>query len=336
MEKKKRKLSKGKIRAIIIAAVTAAIVIALIITNFFVPVKYLSSYMVVRNKGADEGVMRVRFVDVGFGDCTIVELPDGKNMLVDGGNGTAVNEKRILKFLNMCDIDTIDYLVCTSVNSEHCGGLAEICKYKKVKRIYMPYCKNTYVTDEYRKFTLAKGSTETVTIEYGVGEVNDESGYFFTFLSPSVRSNPESEYNSLGDNPTKAQLNCISAVMWLEYAGTGFLFAGDAPNEVLTKICNSYEMEGENYALCGGHAVNLGNCSVVLVAAHGSKDSACAPLYDIMKPKTAVISVGKNGSGCPSMEALSDAINYVGENLYRTDDYGTVTIQATKDGYAVV
>ena len=77
MEEKKRKLSKGRIRAIIVAAISIAVALALIITNFFVPVKYLGSYMVVRNKGAAEGVMRVRFVDVGFGDCTIIELPDG-------------------------------------------------------------------------------------------------------------------------------------------------------------------------------------------------------------------------------------------------------------------
>ena len=336
MEQKKRKLSKGKIRAIIIAAITAAVVLALVITNFFVPVKYLASYMVVRNKGAKAGVMRVRYVDVGYGDCTIVELPDGKNMLIDAGNGSAANQKRILKFLNKCDIDTIDYLVCTSVNSEHCGGLAEICKYKDVKRVYMPYIKNTYVTSEYRDFTLAVNKRETVIIEYGVGEVNEDNDYFFTFLSPSVRSNPESEYNALGSNPTKAELNSISAVMWLEYAGTGFLFASDAGEDVLSKICISYEMEGENFALNGGKFVDLEKCKVALVAGHGNKNSAYAPLYDIIKPETAVISVGNNGSGCPSAEALSNAINYAGENLYRTDDYGTVTIEATKDGYAVI
>lgn len=338
MAEKKRKISKGKLRAIIIAAVTAVIVIALIVTNLFVPVKYLSSYFVIRNKGAKEGTMRVRFVDVGYGDCTIVELPDGKNMLIDAGDGSSSNQKRILKFLNKCDIDVIDYLVCTSVNAEHCGGLTEIMEYKKVKRIFMPYCKNVYVTDEYKNFVLSASVSKCDLVEshYGTGEVNDESGYFFTFLSPSVHTNPDSEYSDLNGNPTVAQKNNASAVLWLEYAGTSFLFTSDVTDSVLTKICNSYSIE-ERYAYNGGHTVQLENCNVLKVANHGNKNSAYTPFYELIKPEVAVISVGKNGQGCPSQEAMSNAINYTGEEkLYRTDIHGTVTIEVTKDGYAVV
>ena len=145
--KEKKKLTKLQLRTVIVSAVSAAVAIALIITNFFVPVKYLSSYMVIRNKGAKEGVMRVRFVDVGYGDCTIIELPDGKNMLIDAGNGRGPNQSRILSYLNKCNINTIDYLVCTSVNSEHCGGLAEIMRLKTVKTVYQPFCSHNSITD---------------------------------------------------------------------------------------------------------------------------------------------------------------------------------------------
>lgn len=339
MEQKKKKLSKGKIRAIIVAAVSCAIAIALIITNLFVPVKYLASYFVLHNKGAKEGVMRVRFVDVGYGDCTIVELPDGKNMLIDCGNGTGANQKRILKFLNKCDIDTIDYLVCTSVNSEHCGGFAEIIQYKKVKTIYMPYCLNAYVTDGFRDFVLAANSSkaERKIIEYGEGASNEEYDYFFVFLSPSIHSNPEGEYAKLNENPSdESARNAASAVMWLQYKDTGFLFTSDATTKVQTKICEELLMTG---GTVGSYAVDYRNddiAKIVKVANHGNASSACGPMYNFFKPRAAVIPVGKNGNGCPSLEVISDALGYVGDKLFRTDEHGTVTIEATRDGYAVV
>lgn len=335
----KKKLSKGKLRTIIIAAVTAAAVIALIITNLFVPVKYLSSYFVIGNKGAKEGVMRVRFLDVGYGDCTVIELPDGKNMLIDGGDGSASNQRRILKFLNKCGIKTIDYLVCTSVKSENCGGLAEILGYKKVKRIYMPFCKNSYINEAYRKFAIAAAASdcERIVSQYATGEFDDGSGYFFTFLSPSVYGNPESEYNALEGNPSEEQTGDASAVMWLEYAGVSFLFTSGVTDKTLKKICEKYSLESDSFAMQGGKAVKPESCNVLQVPNHGNKSSAFAPFYDLVQPETAVISVGKNGRDCPSVETLSNVLNYTGgDGLYRTDLYGTVTIEVNSDGYAVV
>lgn len=330
-ERKKKKLSKFQLRAIIIGAVSLVFALAFIITNIFIPVKYLASYMVARNRGAAEGVMRVRFVDAGYGDCIIVELPDGKNMLIDGGNGSAPNQAKILKYLNSCDINTIDYLICTSVKSEHCGGLAEIIKYKTVNKIYMPYCLNTFINDKYRDFALAARDSGAPVIisQYGAGGKNTEYGYFFSFLSPSIISNPEGEYAELNKNGgSEEAVNNSSAVIWLEYAGTAFLFTSDAGSKVLNGICNSYAVAGEDYP------VKLENCTVISVSGHGSADSS-AQLYDTAKPEVAVISVGENGRGCPSAAAIADAANCVGDNLYRTDG-GAVTIEVNKEGYKII
>ena len=62
-----KKLSKGRIAAVVTAATLATVSIALIILNIFIPVKYLSSYFVSGSR-AESGVMRVSFLDVGYGD----------------------------------------------------------------------------------------------------------------------------------------------------------------------------------------------------------------------------------------------------------------------------
>ena len=118
-------------------------------------------------------------------------------------------------------------------------------------------------------------------------------------------------------------------MVWLEYSTPDFLIGGDATDTALNLLCVSYILTP--YSL-----VNLYDCNVIKMPNHGNANSACARLYDLTHPEYAVVSVGENGLGCPSVEAISNAVNYVGENLYRTDKSGTVTFEVTHDGYSIV
>lgn len=320
-----------KLRTVIIVVVSAVIAIALIVTNIYVPVKYLFSYTVLRDGRAGEGVMRVKFVDVGYGDCIIVELPDGKNMVIDGGNGSGTNEARILKLLNKSGIDNIDYLVCTSVNGEQCGGLAEIIRYKNVGKVYSAYCKNIYVTEEYASFISALNVNKitATVIEKGL-TVHSEAGYKFTFLSPSALNNPEGEYAQLGKDPENQTLrDNASAVMWLEYAGTSFMFTSDAGKQALSKLCADYETAPESFK------AELEKCSVMTVPAHGSGKNICGELYRLASPEAVILSVGKNGYGCPGAECISVLADN-GFTVKRTDEDKTVTVEVTQDGFTFI
>ena len=328
MKKKAKKLSSAKLWSIISASIVVFISIVLIIINIFIPVKYIASYCVIGRR-AQTGTMRVTFVDVGFGDSIIIELPDGKNMLIDGGNGKYSNNSKLLKELNKRDIDTIDYLICSSVNGEHCGGLSQVLKYKKVKTVYMPYCTDKYITEEFCSFydLTQKSGAATVYSEYGAGISTDS--YFFTVISPSMIDMEDNEYATLNKNPSKTARNNSSAVIWLEYADTAFLFTSDVEGSILSSILSSYQLVTDDYA------VKLERCKVVQVAGHGSDLSACASFYDFLSPEMAVISVGKNGSGSPSVSAISDVKNSVGNNLYRTDEQGDIIFEVTASGYSI-
>ena len=82
--------------------------------------------------------MRIHFIDVGQGDCTLVELPDGKKLLIDAGDSREGTAKKILKYLNALDIDVIDYFVITHPDMDHCGGADIIVKNKKIQSAYLP------------------------------------------------------------------------------------------------------------------------------------------------------------------------------------------------------
>ncbi|MDE6586646.1 MAG: hypothetical protein K2K80_08215 [Clostridia bacterium] len=313
---------KRIIVSIAVAAVIVAVSLSILITNIFVPVKYLISYCVKVDVN-QSNVLRVSFVDVGFGDCTIVELPDGKTMLIDGGNGTHKNNLKVFKELNARGIDKIDYLVCSSVSAEHCGGLSEMLKYKKVENIYAPYCPATFINSEFRSFTeeAAKLGKIPEICEYGEGIFDDDAGYNFCFLSPSVHTLEDGEYQNLATEPTRENINAASAIIWIEYGGHGFLLTGNAPSKTIQKL-----FEGQSGAVeINGKTVDLSHCAVIKVPNHGSYSSAYADMYKLTFPQAAVLSVGKNGYGFPSVQAISDAQQSVGENFYRTDTDGTVT-----------
>ncbi len=62
--------------------------------------------------------LALHFLDVGQGDCSIIQFPDGKNMVIDGG---PVNAKQhILDYIsNKLAISEFDYLMLTHTDSDH-------------------------------------------------------------------------------------------------------------------------------------------------------------------------------------------------------------------------
>lgn len=331
--KRRKKLSKKLLVTVITACIAAAVSVALLITNTFIPVKYLSAYCVSADKN-QEGDLRISFLNVGHGDCTLVEFPDGKTLLIDGGNGRYNNNLAVLRRLNSCGVDGIDYLVCTSVRGENCGGLSEVLRYKSVGTVYMPFCANTHITSEYHGFCEAvkaasDNGTQVKYCEYGEGVFTN--GYGFCFLSPSVYDNPEGEYADLNKTPSNANIANASAVIWLECGNSSFLFLGNLLADKQKELCEIYKA---GMLDVNGKIIDLPSCNVVKVANHGDKASACAELYDLILPEAAIISVGENARGCPDNSVVSDVLSR-NAKLYRTDFDGTVTVKVSGDNRGI-
>ncbi|MDE7329649.1 MAG: hypothetical protein K2N30_00930 [Clostridia bacterium] len=322
MAQKRKKLTKRLIAVIAVAALCFITGLALLITNFFIPVKYLTAYCVAADKN-EERTLRVSFIDVGYGDCTVAEFPDGKTLLIDGGNGTYSNNLKVLTALNARGIDTIDYLICSSPAAERCGGLAEVLKYKNVVKVFAPKLAATYINDSFRNFSVALDGAGITAgdIGYGAGVFNDEYGYNFCMLSPSAISLSGGNYGDMLSNPTAANINNASAVVWIEYSGAGFLLLGNVSAEVQENLFKGNSGVFE----INGRTVDISNCAVLKLANHGAGISAYN-IYPSAKPQIAVLSVGDNGTGCPSVAAVSYAQNWVGGNFYRTDIDGSVTV----------
>ena len=68
--------------------------------------------------------LKIHFVDVGQGDCTIICTPAGKNILIDGGGNQDadkydVGEKILLPYLLDRKIKKLDYIMVSHFDSDH-------------------------------------------------------------------------------------------------------------------------------------------------------------------------------------------------------------------------
>ncbi|MBA5873789.1 MAG: MBL fold metallo-hydrolase [Nitrospira sp. CR1.2] len=92
---------------------------------------------------ADNRVLKVNFVDVQQGDGMVVESPDGKIILIDGGDNQMFARYLAGRFRNtsLQEPKEIDCLVITHGDADHFSGLNEILKSEtnkvKRKRLFM-------------------------------------------------------------------------------------------------------------------------------------------------------------------------------------------------------
>ncbi len=75
--------------------------------------------------------VRVTFLDVGQGDAILVEMPEGRTMLIDAGSRTPTSDsgkRTIAPYLRRRGIQRIDWLVLTHAHTDHIGGAASLLR----------------------------------------------------------------------------------------------------------------------------------------------------------------------------------------------------------------
>jgi competence protein ComEC len=251
---------------------------------------------------ASSDVMKVHFIDVGQGDCTLIQLADGKNILIDGGN--RADSAVITKYLQSQNVKSIDYLIATHPHEDHIGSLPDIIKSFDIGSIYMPkVTANTKIFENLLLSIKAKGY-KINTATAGV-KIIDANGTKLTVIAPN-----SSEYS---------ELNNYSAVLILTYLNTSFLFTGDAED------VSEKEMLKTNTDL---------KADVIKIGHHGGRTSTTKEFLAKVAPKYAVISVGKdNDYGHPHSETM-DKLSANKLQIFRTDEQGTIV--ASSDGHSVI
>ena len=317
-EKIEKKISVVKI---VVLCVVLAVVIGLCVFSAFCPPAWWKYY--VKKPKVDkreDGEMRIHFLDVGQGDCTLIELPDGKVALIDGGEPTEDTTETFLRYLNKLKIKTIDYLIVTHPDSDHCGALQAVVEKKKVLNAYLPATNPENEGDIYAGL-YAELLEEDCRLWYSSRRLDmSGEGYTFTFIYPRGLETENLEY-----------YDGSSSIVWLDYKGTSAIFMGDEPEETEALLITEAKA-----GMLDNIGVDLASTEILKVGHHGSKTSTSLGFLQYLNVKTAVVSCGENNPyGHPTKEVLNN-VEAVGAGLYRTDQDGTVmiTVKGT-EGYSV-
>ena len=231
-EKTKEKKRKKRIAAIAVAGAVAVMVLVLALVNAFVfPLRYLSVlFSLPEVEARAERELALHFIDVGQGDAALIEFPDGKTLLIDGGGEES---DALLRYLRALKIDTLDYLLLTHPDSDHCGGLSDVLELFGAKHIYMPYCPDETINASYAAFTSAvrkaarKGTAVHISQTFSAIVSEDEECFYYAMiLLPLPYESENSAYRALVNENSDSAANDASAVVYLEYAGVRFLFTG--------------------------------------------------------------------------------------------------------------
>ena len=329
-EKRKTEDKKRKIKIVLFVLLVVVIAAFSVLAGICPPREWKYRIKTPEVPKRADGELRIHFVSVGQGDATIVELPDGKIMLVDGGSSSDESEKSLLRYLNALKVDFIDYLVVTHADADHCGGLVKVLEQKEIGRAYLPLVGDK--TDgDYAKFysALVKEGCSYSTAkppksdekETQLSVTDGKYPYTLVFLYPD---------HALidGITPVPEDDNAASAVLWLDYQGVSVLFTGDAPIETETRlIMNDF---GGVHALYG---VDIKSTEILKVAHHGSDTSTGEEFVRYLENlQTAVVSCGENNPYNHPSIAVCERLRNAGATIYRTDEDGHIMITVDTDG----
>lgn len=241
---------------------------------------------------------KVHYIDVGQGDCELVEC-DGRYMLIDAGeNGFETN---VINYLKSHKIEVLDYVVASHQHSDHIGGMSEVIDGFEVKNIIMPRLTKAQIptNSTYSDFTKAIKASGAKVIEARVGATYELGSGEFEILGP-VTNDAE-------------DINNMSVMMRFDFGENSFLFTGDA------------EIEEENEILETDASLD---CDVLKVGHHGSSTSSGKKFLDAVTPEICVISCGEDNSyGHPHKEITKRLPKYTDE-IYRTDVCGSIVISS--------
>ncbi|MDP6931743.1 MAG: DNA internalization-related competence protein ComEC/Rec2, partial [Myxococcota bacterium] len=239
------------------------------------------------------GRLVVTFLAVGQGDAALVEWPDGRRWLVDGGPSSW----HVLHYLRRRGLRRLDAVFVSHPHPDHFTGLETVLDELRVDSLWVPRLPREQETRFLELWTNARSRGVSVKLPG----------------SMSLGTDGEVLHPLRGWTADGASaVNEESLVLRVVHGEHSVLFTGD--------------IEGEAEAFL---APSLPVTTVLKVPHHGSATSSSAALLDAVRPDLAVVSCGPgNRYGHPSPAILS---RYRGARLFRTDRDGT--IEVSMDGH---
>jgi beta-lactamase superfamily II metal-dependent hydrolase len=299
---------------------------------------------------------KVVFCNVGQGDASLI-THGFEQVLIDGGP-----DERVLECLskNMPFNDKqIEAVFLTHGDADHLTGLLSVFEQYKVKNVFLSpaqasslkYSKLLSILSEQAKnnaninkmFAKDRVKIGNLYIEsiwpeksWTASKIGEQTNLNLALKSYKLKSYQSIQNSAngfdgvvLGDKSANVELNMFSIVLLIivdtntiNNKQKKLFFMGDADQKVQKEIfslMNSCEKDTD----CDIYNNIITGIDILKFPHHGSKTGISREFLQFIKPKEAIISVGKNSYGHPTKEAL-DLLNEAKIKVRRTDLEGNI------------
>ncbi len=246
----------------------------------------------------DTPQLQVTFLSVGDGDCTLVQSPEGRTILVD--TGPALAAPAVAARLKRRGIQAVDLLLLTSPRAGSAGGVPALLGSIHVSQVW-----DNSVADTGGTRRAALEAIRRHHVPSSVAGAGDTlqigSRLFISALWPP----------GTGDASRRDPLLCR-----INYGSTAFLLEAPA----------SSQTERDFISQAGPQMECQGTCTdLVLQAASHAEGSPSAEMLRRATPAIVVFSCGPDN---PPDQATFRSLQAAGAEVWRTDTQGTITVTA--------
>lgn len=330
----KKAISKLGVTGIIIVLIIAITVVALAFSPVgkaaadFIKKNYLTKVEVLTSNfdpiTIGDAKLKVHFIDVNQGDAIYIELPDGKDMLIDGGSKTpvAVRTEFVDYIANLKGSETkLDYLVVTHPDTDHYNMLKPILETYEIKNIYYHDVEKNNTYKGYMGLFDVEGATLHKT------GPNATSGVWKTIKYEDATNGYTINMYSIGydtlntENPDEYdadESNGMSIMMSIKYNNRKIMLTGDAVIEteewLMPFLSDTYD------------------CDVLKLGHHGSSTSTSAEFLDKIKPEYAIVSSDDGKAHDHPRPMVMNRLYERGIVTYSTNHHGHIVLEIDEDG----
>ncbi|MFB1050917.1 ComEC/Rec2 family competence protein [Paraliobacillus sp. JSM ZJ581] len=250
---------------------------------------------------AEDDIMKVHFINVGQGDSILIQTPEQKNILIDGGPPSA--SRKVLNYLKKQNVQELDLLIATHPDIDHIGGLRSIINQIPIKEIW-DSGKFYYTRTYHRYFRNIKEKNIPLHIVKlnTVKALADNTSLIVLNANSIVKTNNQS-----------------SLALQLTMNKIDFLLMSDVEKKQELKIMQRTDV----------------NAEIIKVAHHGSDTSSSFAFLQAVDPEIAILSYGKGNTYGHPVEATVDNLLAVGATIYSTAKAGDIVITTDGEEYTI-
>ncbi|GKS58642.1 DNA internalization-related competence protein ComEC/Rec2 [Nitrospira sp.] len=258
-----------------------------------------------------DDAVRVTMIDVGQGDATLIEMPNGETVLIDAGTSHErfdVGARIVAPLLWDRGITHLDHAIGTHPQLDHIGGFPWLLRHFEVRHYW-----STPMTRQEPFFVRLQEALR----ERGLSPLIPENESILASGGPCRlvalnRSNSHSSVvHTVRSSRNGTDLNNASLVTRLDCTGYTMLFPADMETAGLTQMMTTG---------------SVGAATVIKVPHHGARSSLNELWLHTVRPQVAVLSAGAhNPYRHPAQEVLA-AYRRANVPLFRTDRDGAVTL----------